>query len=85
MGIESVLLFWSSMSKTNSEESKRLPFLKGPMKVVQRKNDVYTLRNLVTQREKDYHVKRLHPYYDPNTISPLRATCKDDGERYPIE
>jgi hypothetical protein len=43
-------------------DSKLLPFLKGPMKVVQRKNDVYTLRNLVTQREKDYHVKRLHRY-----------------------
>jgi hypothetical protein len=31
-------------------------------------------------------MKRLHrPYYDPNTISPLKAACKDDGERYPIE
>jgi hypothetical protein len=31
-------------------------------------------------------VKRLHQYhYDPNTISPLKAACKDDGERYPIE
>jgi hypothetical protein len=62
-------------------DSKLLPFLKGPMKVINRRDDIYTLRNLVTNREKDYHVKRLHQYhYDPNTISPLKAACKEDTQ-----
>jgi hypothetical protein len=65
---------------------KLLPFLKGPYKVIGVNGNVYRLRNLVTQRERDYHVKRLHEYnYDPMTISPLKVACKDGGDIFPIE
>ena len=46
----------------------------------------YTLFNLLTGREKDYHVRRLHEYhYDPQTLNPLLAACKDDGSIYPVD
>ena len=40
-------------------KSKLLPFLKGPMKVVSNDGDKYKLRNLITRKDKDYHVSRL--------------------------
>jgi hypothetical protein len=66
--------------------SKLLPFLKGPLKVVRVQQDRYTLLNLLTGKEKDYHARRLHEYhYDPQTLNPLLAACKDDGSIYPVE
>ena len=66
--------------------SKLLPFLKGPLKVIAVNGDVYTLRNLLTRQDKEYHVRRLHKYlYDPMTISPLKVACKDDGSQYQLE
>lgn len=48
--------------------------------------DKYTLLNLITRREKEYHVRRLHEFhYDPQTIDPLKVACKDDGSKYPVE
>jgi hypothetical protein len=56
------------------------------MKVIYIDGDRYTLRNLITKRDKDYHVKRLHIYlYDPMTINPLKVACKDDGLQYQVE
>jgi hypothetical protein len=67
-------------------QSKLLPFLKGPLKVVGVNGDIYTLRNLLSRRDKEYHVKRLHRYlYDPMTINPLKVVCKDDGSQYQVE
>jgi len=67
-------------------QSKLLPFLKGPMKVISVNGDIYTLRNLITRRDKNYHVKRLHNYlYDPMTINPLKVACKDDGSQFQVE
>ncbi len=41
--------------------SKLLPFLKGPMRVVSKETarSIYLLEDLVTFRQKRYHVKRL--------------------------
>jgi hypothetical protein len=36
-------------------KSKLLPFLKGPMKVMAKRGDCHTLRNLITRRDKDYN------------------------------
>ena len=67
-------------------KSKLLPFLKGPLRVVRVEGDRYTLFNLLTGREKDYHVRRLREYhYDPQTLNPLLAACKDDGSIYPVD
>jgi hypothetical protein len=67
-------------------QSKLLPFLKGPYKVLSVDRDRYTLRNLITMREKDYHVKRLHKYlYDPQTLNPTMVACKDSGEQFLVE
>jgi hypothetical protein len=67
-------------------KSKLFPFLKGPMKVISVNGDKYNLRNLITRKEKDYHVSRLREYlYDPETISPLKVACKDDNSVHPVE
>ena len=37
--------------------SKLLPFLKGPMRVLNKKENEYTLQDIVSMREYDYHIK----------------------------
>ena len=67
-------------------KSKLLPFLKGPMKVISVNEDYYTLRNLITRKDKEYHVKRLHEFlFDPQTINPLKIACIDSGSEYMVE
>jgi hypothetical protein len=56
------------------------------MKVIAKRGDRYTLRNLVTRGDKDYHVKRLHEdNHDPQTLSPLKVAWKDSGEEFQVE
>ena len=66
--------------------SKLLPYLKGPMRVVNVIGDKYTLQDIVTKRNKDYHIKKLREFnYDPSTIDPLQVACKDGGNFYAID
>jgi hypothetical protein len=81
-----VLVEHSQSNLRRDPKSKLLPFLKGPMKVMAINGDKYLLRNLVTRRDKEYHIKRLFEYrYDPSTLSPLKVACKDSGEQFPVE
>ena len=63
---------------------KVLPFLKGPLKVVHKKeNDHYALLNLVTQSVTDYHSSRLRPFlYDERTLTPLQVACTDSFQEF---
>jgi hypothetical protein len=52
--------------------------LKGPLRVVKGSESVFTLLDLVTNKEKDYHVSDLKPFlFDPIITSPLDVARKD--------
>ena len=67
-------------------KSKLLPFLKGPFLVISSDKSRYTLRNLITNRTKDYHVKRLSPFkLDPSRFDPTAVALRDDGELFILD
>jgi hypothetical protein len=66
--------------------SKLLPFLKGPMRVLAKKDNKYTLQDIVNLHEYDYHIKKLRVFdFDPTTQNPLTYALKDDGNMYQVE
>jgi transposase InsO family protein len=66
--------------------SKLLPFLKGPMRVIAKKENTYTLQDIVNMRLYDYHIKNLRSFdFDPNTQNPLAYAIKDDGTMYQVD
>ena len=74
---EYVLIEYQSSGMGNKPPNKLLPHLKGPLKVVSRKGDRYTLLNLVTRNEEEVHLTRIHPFhYDPNYTSPRDAALR---------
>jgi len=67
-------------------KSKLLPFLKGPFLVVSSIKSRYTLRNLLTMKIKDYHVKRLTPFrLDIERYNPIEVALRDDGDLFIID
>lgn len=69
-------------------KSKMLPFLKGPMRVLNGPNakGEYALQNLVTQRTADYHVSKLRPFlYDERTLTPLEVAVTDTPDEFIID
>jgi transposase InsO family protein len=66
--------------------SKLLPFLKGPLRVMAKVDNTYTLQDIVTMRSYDYHIKNLRVFnFDPNSQNPLTYALKDDGTMYQVE
>jgi transposase InsO family protein len=66
--------------------SKLLPFLKGPMRVIAKSDNTYTLQDIVNMRQYDYHIKNLRSFdFDPSTQNPLTYSLKDDGTMYQVE
>ena len=66
--------------------SKLLPFLKGPMLIVAKDKSKYSLRDLITNKVKDHHVKRLSPFeYDPSIHDPLKVALRDTGDLFVVE
>jgi transposase InsO family protein len=52
--------------------------LKGPLRVVKGSQSVFTLLDLVTNKEKDYHVTDIKPFrFDPLNTNPLDVARKD--------
>jgi hypothetical protein len=52
--------------------------LKGPLRVVKGSESAFTLLDLVTNKEKDYHVSELKPFlFDPVNTNPLDVARKD--------
>jgi hypothetical protein len=57
--------------------TKLLPFWQGSMKVEKRNGDRYSLRNLVTGKEADFHVQLLKPFlYDERVTEAIREHDK---------
>jgi len=52
--------------------------LKGPLRVIKGQDSIFTLLDLVTRKEKDYHVSDMKPFnFDPLSTDPLDVTRKD--------
>ena len=67
-------------------KNKLLPYRKGPMRVVNSQGSKYVLQDLVTKKNKDYHVKRLvHFNYDPEVHNPLTFALKDETDMFEID
>jgi hypothetical protein len=65
--------------------SKLLPFLKGPLQVVDKDKSKYFLKDLITQRIKPYHVKRLSKFqHDPSKWDPLKVALRDTGDLFQV-
>ena len=66
--------------------SKLLPFLKGPLRVLAKADNTYTLQDIVTMRTYEYHIKNLRVFnFDPNSQNPLTYALKDDGTMYQVD
>ena len=58
---------------------------RGPLRVVSRNGDTYTLQNLVNNKQEIVHLKRLNPfYYDPLHVDP-REVANHDSQHYDID
>jgi hypothetical protein len=59
----------------------KLLFWKVSMRVERRDGDRYTLRNIVTGKEVDYHVQLLNPFlYDERVTDPLEIAVQEHDE-----
>jgi transposase InsO family protein len=59
--------------------------LKGPMQVVNKVGNTYTLRNLVNNQTKDYHITALRQFiYDPAYVDP-RVVAMSDDQYFEVE
>lgn len=66
--------------------SKLLPYLKGPLRVINSNGSKYTLQDIVTKRNKDYHVSRIREFnFDPATQDPLTYALRDDHQWYAVD
>lgn len=67
-------------------KSKLLPYRKGPMRVVNSNGSKYTLQDLVTKRNKDYHVTRLVQFnFDAEKQDPLKYALKDETTLFLVD
>ena len=63
-----------------------LPFLQGPMLITKASGNIYTLNDLVTQTEKDYHISYLREFlYDPDIQKPLDYAIRDRPDIFVVE
>ena len=63
-------------------KSKLMAFLRGPLRIINiigEQNDTFVLQDIVNNKQKTYHVSKIHPYdYDPVTQDQLHAAIRDD-------
>ena len=56
---------------------------KGPMRVIKGFNSRYTLLDLITGKEKDYHVSDMKPFvFDSALVDPLDIARRDQMENF---
>ena len=54
---------------------------KGPMKVMEVRDDAYDLLDLVNRKIETVHISRLHPFiYDATMVDPENVAIRDQGE-----
>jgi len=68
-------------------KSKMLPFKAGPYLVHKKLNEgMYTLRDLITMRPKDFHVSHLTPFrHDERTLQPIYVATTDMFDEFVVE
>ena len=75
-----VLVDYPENALRRGPPNKLMPFLKGPMQVINKIGSKYTLQDLTTNKMKDYHVTALHPFdYDPELTDPRQVANKDQN------
>jgi hypothetical protein len=56
------------------------------MRIVNAVDNKYTLQDLVTMKNKDYHITKLRPFiFDESTQNPLDYAVRDDQDCYVVE
>ena len=67
-------------------EHKLLPYLSGPFEVMTSEGDIYTIRNIITNKLRKLHIANLHPYTDDgNHVPPVFAAVSDMGGFYLVD
>ena len=67
--------------RSGSPPSRLHTFWRGPMQVISGDNPRYLLRDLVTHKEKEYHVSDMKLFnFDPSTTDPLDIARRDHLE-----
>jgi transposase InsO family protein len=67
--------------RTGAPPSRLHTFWRGPMQVMSGRNSRYLLKDLVTHKEKEYHVSDMKPFkFDPSTTNPLDIARRDHLE-----
>ena len=75
---EYVLVEYPISTHHKGPPSKLMTNLRGPMKIVSKKRDNYTVLDLTTNKTEIIHVKRLHKfYYDPAQTDPRQVAKAD--------
>ena len=60
--------------------TKLHPIKKGPFRVVNYTGSIYTVQNLVTMKNEDYHVTNLEPYFQDNKHNDPRQAANADAD-----
>ena len=61
--------------------TKLMPIRKGPMKVVERNKDAYSVLDIVSRRIHEVHISRLFPFfYDDTRVDPETIALRDSEE-----
>ena len=82
-----VLVQHRDNSLRSGPKSKLLPYKAGPYQVLQKLDKgMYTLRDLITQKPKDFHVSKLSEFrYDERTPQPISVAVTDSFDQFIIE
>jgi hypothetical protein len=74
-------------SLRSGPKSKLLPFLAGPLIVVERRPDgMYSLRDLITMTKKLFHESKMRPFrYDERTLQPIQVAATDSFDEFVVE
>jgi Chromo (CHRromatin Organisation MOdifier) domain len=69
--------------RTGAPPTRLHTFWKGPMQVVSGKDSRYLLKDLISHKEKEYHVSDMKPFiFDPSTTNPIDIARRDHLEFY---
>ena len=80
-----VLVDYPQDSLKPGPPSKLMTHRRGPLRVLSKSEDFYTLQNLVNNKEEVVHLKRLNPFYfDPLYVDP-RQVANHDSQHYDID
>jgi hypothetical protein len=67
--------------RTGAPPTRLHTFWRGPMQVVSGKDSRYLLKDLISHKEKEYHVSDMKPFiFDPSTRNPIDIACRDHLE-----